>query len=122
MRVRTSYDTAIKHLYRKALEDDLPMSLRKKIPRNNIHRWRNEKEDKYEGCDLNDLVKSEIELLKEFVRSKNARRIFVTYARIGRFIEKVAGEEIILQQFKKHKADLIDVVERAGQSLPLIKF
>jgi putative transposase len=119
MRTRTSYDTAIKHLYRKGLEDVLPMSLRKKIPRNNIHRWRNEKEDKYEGSDLNDLAKSEIELLKEFVRSKNARRIFMTYVRIGRFIEKVAGEKVIRQQFKKHKADLIDVVERARQTLPL---
>jgi transposase InsO family protein len=95
------------------------MSLRKKIPRNNIHRWRNEKEGKYEGCDLNDLAKSEIQLLKEFVKSKNARRIFTTYVRIGRFIEKVAGEKVIRKEFKKHKADLIDVVERARQTLPL---
>jgi putative transposase len=119
MRTRVSYDTSIKHLYRKGLEDVIPKSLRKKIPRNNIHRWRNEKEDKYEGCDLNDLAKSEIELLKQFIQSKNARRIFMTYVRIGRFIEKVAGEKIIRQQFKKHKADLIDVVERARETLPL---
>jgi putative transposase len=119
MRTRTSYDTAIKHLYRKGLEDVIPLSLRKKIPRNNIHRWRNEDEDKYEGCDLNDLAKSEIELLKEFVRSKNARRIFMAYVRIGRFIQSVTSEKVIKQQFKKNKADLIDVVERARTTLPL---
>lgn len=43
----------------------------------------------------------------------------MTYVRIGRFIEKVAGEKVIRQQFKKHKADLIDVVERARETLPL---
>jgi putative transposase len=119
MRYRTSYDTSIKHLYRKGLEEAIPLSLRKKIPRNTIHRWRNENEDKYTGCELNDLAHSELAMLKEFVRSKNARRIFMTYVRIGRFIQSVTNEKVIKQQFKKNKADLIDVVERARTALPL---
>lgn len=118
MRTRTSYDTAIKHLYRKGLEEAIPLTLRRKIPRNTIHRWRNENADKYLGCDLNDLAKSELELLKEFVQSKNARRIFMAYVRIGRFIQSIAGEKVIKQQFKKHKEDLIDIVERARQTIP----
>ena len=122
MRYRTSYDTSIKHLYRKGLEEAIPLSLRKKIPRNTIHRWRNENEDKYTGCELNDLAHSELAMLKEFVRSKNARRIFMTYVRIGRFIQSVTNEKVIKQQFKKNKADLIDVVERARTAMPLNKY
>lgn len=119
MRYRTSYDTSIKHLYRKGLEEAIPVSLRKSIPRNTIHRWRNEPDGKYVGFELNDLASSELELLKEFVRSKNARRIFMTYVRIGRFIQNVTSEKVIKQQFKKNKADLIDVVERARKTIPL---
>lgn len=66
----------------------IPMSLRKKIPRNNIHRWQNEDEDKYEGCDLNDLVKSEIGLLKEFVRLKNVTMRVTRSAEIQSLIPK----------------------------------
>lgn len=119
MRTRSSYDTSIKHLYRKGLEDAIPISLRKKIPRNTIHRWRNEEDKKYLGCELNDLASSELELLKEFVRSKNARRIFMTYVRIGRFIQSMASDKVIKDNFKKNKEDLIDIVERARKSIPL---
>jgi len=68
MRARTSYDTSLKHLYRKGLEDAIPVSLRKNIPRNTIHRWRNEKDNKYLGCELNDLAKSEIEFTSCLLR------------------------------------------------------
>ena len=119
MRYRTSYDTSIKHLYRKGLEEVIPVSLRKSIPRNTIHRWRNEADGKYVGFELNDLASSELELLKEFVRSKNARRIFMTYVRIGRFIQSIANEKFIKEKFKQNKMDLIDVVERARKTIPL---
>lgn len=119
MQKRLSYDTSIKHLYRKGLEEAIPVSIRRNIPRNNIHRWRNEKDSKYLGFELNDLANSELELLKEFARSKNARRIFMTYVRIGRFLQSVVTNKVIKEQFKKNKEDLIDVVERARKTLPL---
>jgi hypothetical protein len=78
MRYRTSYDTSIKHLYRKGLEEAIPLSLRKKIPRNTIHRWRNETEDKYTGCELNDLAQSELAMLKEFVRFTSESVLLIT--------------------------------------------
>lgn len=58
------------------------------IPRNNIYRWQNEDEDKYEGCDLNDLVKSEIGLLMEFVRLKNVTMRVTRSAEIQSLISK----------------------------------
>ncbi len=75
MHHRTSYDTSVKHLYRRGLEEAIPLSLRKTIPRNTIHRWRKEKDDKYIGCELNKLANSEIEMLKEFIKSLNLSAI-----------------------------------------------
>ena len=118
MKFRTSYDTAVKHLYRKGLEEAIPLTLRKTIPRNTIHRWRNEKDDKYLGCELNKLANSEMEMLKEFIKSRNAKRIFMTYVRIGRFIQSMANDKLMKKQFKKHRMDLIDIVERARKSIP----
>jgi transposase InsO family protein len=118
MQHRTSYDTSVKHLCRKGLEEAIPLSLRKTIPRNTIHRWRQEKDDKYIGCELNKLANSEIEMLKEFVKSRNAKRIFMTYVRIGRFIQSMSNDKFMKQQFKKHRMDLIDIVERARKSIP----
>ncbi len=37
---RTSYDTSVKHLYRKGLETAIPLQFRNQIPRTNTHRWR----------------------------------------------------------------------------------
>ena len=119
MRHRESYDTSVKHLYRKGLEEVIPIGLRKRIPRSTIHRWRNEEKNKYKGCELNELASSELDLLKEFIRSKNAKRIFMTYVRIGRFIESIATDKYIRSKFKEHKEELIDIVDRARQNLPL---
>lgn len=79
MHIRTSYDTSVKHLYRKGLEEAIPLSLRKTIPRNTIHRWRNEKDDKYLGCELNKSANSEMEMLKEFIKSRNAKVVIVLH-------------------------------------------
>lgn len=119
MRTRESYDTFIKHLFRNGQEDLIPLAIRNKIPRSTYHRWKYEDDKKYKGSELNNLANSELELLKEFVRSKNARRIFMAYVRVGRFIQRITSEKLIKQQYKKNKADLIDVVERARKTLPL---
>lgn len=79
MRTKTSYDTSIKHLYREGLEELIAPSIRKNIPRSTIHRWRQEKKEKYLGSELNELAKSELLLLKQFVHSRNERRIFMNY-------------------------------------------
>ena len=115
---RTAYDTAVKHLYRKGLEETIPDNLRQKIPRSTIHRWRHESSGKYIGCDLNDLANSELELLRQIIRSKNSRKIFITYVRIGRFLQSLTKENYLREQLKKHKMDMIDVVERARKTLP----
>lgn len=107
MRTRTSYDTSIKHLYREGLEKLIAPSIRKNIPRSTIHRWRQEKKEKYLGSELNELAKSELLLLKQFVHSRNERRIFMNYVRIGRFIEKISGERVLRKLFAENKAEFI---------------
>jgi len=119
MRKRTSYDTSIKHLYREGLEELIAPSIRKSIPRSTIHRWRQEEKDKYLGNELNELAKSELALLKQFVHSRNERRIFMNYVRIGRFIENFSGERVIRKLFAKNKEELLDLIERIKETMPL---
>lgn len=114
-----SYDTSLKHLYRVGLEEVIPPHLRKQIPRSTIHRWRHEADEKYVGFELNKLASSELELLKEFARSRNARRIFTSYVRMGRFLQEVAGDKHIKRLLKERKEDLIDVIERAKENMPM---
>jgi len=62
---RTSYDTALKHLVRHdALANILTSEQIASIPRSNISRWKNEADDKYSFCELNQLVKEELEFIK----------------------------------------------------------
>ena len=117
--MRTSYDTAIKHLYRKGLEEALPKAVRKSIPRSTIHRWRHESDDKYLGAELNELANHELEMLKEFARNRNARRIFMAYVRIGRFIQSVTSEKTIRKLLKQKKEELMEVVERTSETLSM---
>ena len=119
MRTKTSYDTSIKHLYREGLEELIAPSIRKNIPRSTIHRWRQEKKEKYLGSELNELAKSELLLLKQFVHSRNERRIFMNYVRIGRFIEKISGERVLRKLFAENKAEVIDLIERIKETMPL---
>jgi putative transposase len=43
----------------------------------------------------------------------------MSYVRIGRFIQSMTDDKFMKKQFKKHRMDLIDVVERAKESIPL---
>tara|TARA_B110000046_G_C12959154_1_gene383697 strand:- start:559 stop:1098 length:540 start_codon:yes stop_codon:yes gene_type:complete len=119
MRTRTSYDTSIKHLYREGLEELIAPSVRKSIPRSTIHRWRQEKSEKYIGSELNELAKSELALLKQFVYSRNERRVFMNFVRIGRFIQNISGERVIRKLFTENKEELIDLIERIKETMPL---
>ena len=54
---RKSWDTAVKHLARHGILDDvLSPSELKSIPSSNIFRWKTESEDKYEFCEINKIV------------------------------------------------------------------
>jgi len=51
---RKSWDTAVKHLARHGVLDDLlsPEQIAT-IPRSNISRWKHENDDKYSLCEIN---------------------------------------------------------------------
>ena len=67
---RKSWDTTIKHYYRKGLDSSLPEKLKYQIPSSNISRWRNESDDKYLGCDIAEYINQEIELIKELDKTQ----------------------------------------------------
>lgn len=50
-KTRFCWDTNVKHYIRKGLFDNLPEDLKNKIPKTNKHRWKQESEDKYIGCE-----------------------------------------------------------------------
>ncbi|MEY5133142.1 MAG: hypothetical protein RLZZ198_1146 [Bacteroidota bacterium] len=58
------------------LHNSIPEDLRKMIPRTNINRWKNEKESKYIGFQLNEIAKEELEVSKAFSKVKRAKQIF----------------------------------------------
>ena len=71
---RRSWDTAVKHLTRYGVLDDvLNTEQIAKIPRSNISRWKNETDDKYTFCEINSIVKQEVELIKRINQSSKIK-------------------------------------------------
>lgn len=119
MRKRTSYDTTIKHLYREGLEEMIPKSIRREIPRSTIHRWRNEKRAKYIGKELNKLTNAEMDHLRRFMESKKDQRSFISMIRVIRFMQEIAGDELMKKKLKTNKEEVIDLIEHVKDSMPL---
>ncbi|HAV54332.1 MAG TPA: hypothetical protein DCX41_05285 [Aequorivita sp.] len=73
--MRNSWDTSIKHLTRNgAIEYIFTAEQIATIPRSNISRWKNEAEDKYSFCELNDIIMQEIELIKRINQSSKFKK------------------------------------------------
>lgn len=60
-----------------------------------------------------------MEMLRKFVHSRKERRIFMNYVRIGRFMHEIAGDEAVRKAFKNNKEDLIDIIDRTKEYIPL---
>ena len=77
---RKSWDTAVKHLARNGILDDvLTPSLFKLIPSSNISRWKSESNDKYLHCEINNVIKKEVELIRKMNQSSKVKRIVSSY-------------------------------------------
>jgi len=118
---RTSYDTALKHLVRHGvLVDMLTPEQIASIPRSNISRWKNERDNKYHFCELNKIVKEEIEFIKRFNASSRIKKINQSYFKLvdtfHEVISKVKGVKTIL---RKHKELVVNTIEKVKDSVSI---
>lgn len=109
---RTSYDTAIKHLYRLGLSDGIPLELRKTIPRTNIHRWKHEPEGKYTGFELNNIAEKELETLKAFAKARRFKALFRASIRITKTLQQICSVKTIEQAFRDQKETILHLSHR----------
>ena len=65
----------VKHYVRFGLHENIPQELVASIHRSNIHRWKNESDDKYMGCDLAAFIKKEIELVSRINRNPKIKKV-----------------------------------------------
>jgi len=109
---RQSYDTAIKHIYRKQLESVIPIQLRQNIPRTNIHRWRKESDEKYVGCELNGIAARELSLLQDFSKSIYRKRLFTASVRIVNTLKSLVDVPSIEKVLRDQKEKIVELADR----------
>jgi len=118
---RKSYDTNIKHLARhRLLQDILTPEQLKKIPRSNIYRWENEAEDKYSYSEINEILKQEVELIKQFSQSSKLKNGFKKYIQLStafhKMIAKVKGVKTII---KEQQELIVSTIEQVIDYIPI---
>lgn len=81
MKTYNSYHTYIKQLAR---SDALPLKYADNIDRSTLWRWKQEKEDKYLGCELSD-----IQILQKFLERQESDAIIKSYLKIAMAISSI---------------------------------
>ncbi|MFC4636453.1 transposase [Dokdonia ponticola] len=120
---RKNWDTAIKHLVRNELLNDIltPEQIAL-IPSSNISRWKNESDDKYHYCEINQIVKEEIAFIKRFNSSSRIKKINQSYFDLAdtfhEVISKVKGVKSLIKQ---QKEIIVDTIEKVKDSIPINK-
>lgn len=120
---RRSWDTTVKHLVRyNVLHDVLSPDQIIKIPRSNISRWKNETDDKYAFCEINNVIKQEVELIKRINQSSKIKKINQGYFKLADiFHEVVANVKGIKSLIKKHKELIVNTIEQVKDYIPINK-
>ncbi len=116
---RTTYDTSIKHLYRKGLENAIPASMRSKIPSTNKFRWRNEPDGKYLGNELNGISTAQLELLQSFAANQTAQQVFRAWSRIAIVLSAILTTIPQVQsKLRGAKKQIVEAIDAAGNTIP----
>ena len=120
---RRSWDTSIKHLTRYGvLHDVLNPEQITKIPRSNISRWKQETDDKYAFCEINNIVKQEVELIKRINQSSKIKKINQSYFKIcDTFHEVISNVKGIKTLIKNHKELVVNTIEQVKDAIPIEK-
>ena len=120
---RRSWDTAVKHLVRyNVLHDVLSTDQITEIPRSNISRWKNETDDKYVFCEINNIIKQEVELIKRINQSSKIKKINQSYFKLAdTFHEVVSSVKGIKSLIKSHKELVVNTIEQVKDCIPIDK-
>lgn len=117
---RKSWDTSIKHYYRLGLEDNIPTPMRKNISSSNKFRWRNEKENKYEGCSMSNFIQEELQLIKRIGQSTRDKKTIQTYLKLSdtfrEIIKDVKGVKLAI---KNQKELIVNTIEDIKDTIPI---
>lgn len=117
---RISWDTSVKHYIRNGLFDNLPDTLKTKIPKTNKHRWEHETDDKYMGCEVASFIKEELELIKRTGASRNAKNVMEAYFKLSdAYHEITANIKGVRKQIALQKEKIVNAIEMAKEFVPI---
>ena len=117
---RTSWDTNVKHYVRNGLLENLPLELRKQLPRTNINRWIKEPNDKYVGCEVAQFINEQIELFKKTGQSQNALAILKAYHKLAAiFHTSISNVKAIKSKICSNKQQIVETVEAIKDIVPV---
>lgn len=118
---RKSWDTAVKHLARHGVLDDVlsPSQLRL-IPSSNLSRWKSESDTKYQFCEINKIIADEIELIKKMNRSSKVKRMVSGYFELCETFHAVLSSvKGIKSVIRKHRDVIVNTVEHVKECIPI---
>lgn len=119
---RVSWDTNVKHYIRNGLFDHLPNTIKTQIPKTNKHRWKQESEDKYKGCEVANFIKEELELIKRTGESRNAKKVMEAYFKLSdTYHEIIRNVKGIKQQVTQQKERIVNTIENIKEYIPIEK-
>ena len=92
------------------------------IPSSNISRWKNETDDKYHFCELNRIVKEELEFIKRFNSSSRIKKINQSYFKLAdTFHEVISNIKGIKNVVKQQKECVVNSIEKVKGYIPIEK-
>jgi putative transposase len=110
----------VKHYIRNGLYDNLPEELKSRITKTNKHRWKNEPEDKYLGCEINAFIKEELELIKRIGKSNKSKKIINAYFKLSETYHEILHSfKSIKNHISKHKEKVVNVIEMVKETIPI---
>ena len=123
MQQRQSWDTSIKHLTRHGiLHEVLTLNQINSIPRSNLSRWRYETDDKYRFCEINNIIKQEVELIKRINQSSKIKRINQSYFKLAdTFHEMISNIKGVKNRLKNQKELIVNTIELVKKTIPIDK-
>ena len=103
---RKSWDTSIKHYYRLGLEGNIPTPMRNKVSSSNKFRWKNEKENKYEGCSMSNFIQEELLLIKRIGQNSRDKNIIHKYLKLADTLHEIIKEVKGVKSALKNQKEL----------------
>ncbi|MBC7846064.1 MAG: hypothetical protein H7Y10_06200 [Flavobacterium sp.] len=117
---RLSWDTNVKHYIRNGLYDNLPNTIKVKIPKTNKYRWEREAENKYTGCEVASFIQEELELIKRVGASRNSKKVMEAYFKLSDTYHEITGcVKGVRKQVALQKEKIVNAIEIAKEFIPV---